>query len=203
MRKKDIVISVVLGVLTAFFWIIVVSHLLKGHGALLAGLFILFPVIFVFGLYVGKWLSRWKPFFEPFSKFVMIGFLNSGIDFAIFNLLIYLTGKASGPDIVLFKSISFIIALINSYAWNKYWVFETRQASEQTREFFSYVVVTVIGFVINVGIVALIANTIEPPLGLSQIGWDNIAAAIATIANLLSNYLGYHFIVFKPKTRHA
>jgi putative flippase GtrA len=129
----------------------------------------------------------------------MIGFLNSGIDFAIFNALIAVTHTETGLAITIFKSISFIVALINSYLWNKYWVFRTNHATKQNQEFLTYIIVTVIGFVLNVGIVTLLINAIAPPLGLSQLAWDNGAAGIATIANLLSNYLGYHFIVFKSK----
>ncbi len=196
MRTKNIGISIGIGLLTATVWFTVFNRLsepLRSKGWLL---FVAVPIIFVFGLYLGKWLSAWKPFFNQFAKFVMVGFLNAGIDFAIFNFFLHYTGIEQGHQIALFKSLSFLAAFINSYFWNKYWVFGAGASQNEGKEFASYLFVTLVGFGINVGITSLIANGIAPQFGTTQIGWDNIAAVIATVGNLVWNFTGYHLVVF-------
>lgn len=202
MYKKDIITSIVIGLFTAFVWMTVFIRfegLMSTYAWLL---FPAFPIIFIFGLYLGKWLSVWKPFFNQFSRFVMVGLLNTGIDFAIFNFLIHYTDIDRGGEISLFKSAAFVAAFINSYFWNKYWVFSAGDTQNKGKEFTSYLLVTLVGFGLNVGITSVIANAIAPQFGVTQIGWDNLAAAMATLANLVWNFSGYRLIVFaKNKTQ--
>jgi putative flippase GtrA len=205
MRTKDITTSIVIGLFTALVWLSVLNRFnetIKNYGWTL---FLVVPLIFIFGLYLGKWLSAWKPFFNQFAKFVMVGFLNAGIDFAIFNFLIHYTGIEQGHQLSLFKSISFMVALVNSYLWNKFWVFSdsANKQKDAGKEFVSYLIVTLIGFGLNVGITSLIANSVAPQFGISQLGWDNVAAMIATLANLVWNFSGYRLIVFAQKKTHA
>jgi putative flippase GtrA len=201
--KKDIWIISLAGFFTGLLWsgiFIRLGTLARFHlGNKIWGLVIVVPVIFVFGLYLGKWLSGWKPFFGRFAKFVAIGFFNAGVDFGVFNLLIYLTGIEKGLTLTLFKSVSFIASFTNSYFWNKYWTFNAGKTSDGKGEFVKYAVVTLIGAAINIGISTLIINLIKPAFGFSQLGWDNMAVVFATIGNLIWNFIGYQLIVFKTK----
>src|SRR3989344_7746926 len=83
-------------------------------------------ITLVFGVGVGiaQWVGRWMPWFFQFSKFVATGFMNAAVDFGILNILIAVFGIAAGAGYILFKSISFITANINSFFWNRAWVFK-------------------------------------------------------------------------------
>ena len=59
-----------------------------------------------------------------FIKFLLVGVLNTGIDFGVLNLLMFSTGITSGFYYPIFKAISFICGVINSYIWNKRWTFQ-------------------------------------------------------------------------------
>jgi putative flippase GtrA len=201
MKTKDVAISIIIGLLTVLFWTPVLVRLVGSHSGELGWLYVLVPIAFVCGWFLGEALANWKAFFRPLSKFAMIGVLNSGIDFWVFNMFISATGVETGPDILAFKSISFVVALVNSYFWNKYWAFKAGGTTKKGKEFLSYVIVTVIGFVLNVGTTFAIVNLTTPHFHLNQVQWDNVAAAIATLSNLLWNYLGYHFIVFEGAHR--
>ena len=201
--KKDIWIISLVGFLTGLLWtgiFIRLGTLARFHlGNAIWSLVVVVPIIFIFGLYLGKWLSHWKPFFDRFAKFVAIGFFNAGVDFGVFNLLIYITKIETGLTLSLFKTISFIFSFTNSYLWNKYWTFNAGQTVHRGGEFVRYTFVTIIGALINIGISTLIINLIKPSFGFSQLGWDNMAVVFATIGNLLWNFIGYQLIVFKTK----
>ena len=206
LNKKDVGIVTIIGIATALVWVPVLTVVAGRPNAPLW--FILgtigVPIVFIFGLLLGKFLSRWKEFWYRFAKYSAVGFLNTGIDFAVFDFLIFATGIQIGGFIALFKGIGFAMGLINSYFWNKYWAFEARNSTgSKVREFVVFSIVTVIGIALNVSITALIANYIHPPFGLSQLAWDNVAAAIATLSNLVWNFVGYHYLVFKFAGRGA
>ena len=203
-QKKDITVTAIVGVFTALIWTGVFIRLGTFNrfnlGNAIWGLVVVAPIIFVFGLYLGQWLSRWKSFFSSFARFVIIGFLNAGVDFGVFNLLIFLTGIEIGWGIALFKTASFLAAFTSSYFWNKYWTFGAGKTANRGAEFIKYTAVTLVGALINIGASFTIINFVTPAFGFSQLGWDNIAVVMATIGNLLWNFIMYNWVVFKTQT---
>lgn len=202
MYRKDIFITILVGILTALVWTGVFIRLgtfeALGFGWAVWGLAVVVPVLYLVGLYLGEWLSRWFLFFRSFVKYVMVGFFNAGIDFAIFNLLMFLSSIEKGPFVSSFKTVSFIVAVINSYFWNKYWAFNAGSYIENKgKEFIKFMVVNIIGALVNIGITSVIIFTIPPKLGFSQLAWNNIAAVIATAIALIWNFIGFRLIVFK------
>jgi len=141
-----------------------------------------------------------KKFIRQFSKFVVIGLINTAIDFGVFNLLIWQTGISKGKWIILLNIIAFTIAVINSYFWNKYWTFRAKEADESgevAKEFSQFIMVTLIGLAINSSIVFVVTTLIQPFFGLSSELWANLAKAAATGFSLIWNFVGYKFFVFK------
>lgn len=169
-----------------------------GFNGVVWALIVVVPVIYLFGLYLGAWLSRRWAFFYSFAKYVMVGFFNAGIDFAVFNFLMFLTNIENGPLISSFKTVSFVVAVTNSYFWNKYWAFEAGTSKEKkTTEFAKFIIVNIVGAFINVGITSAIIFVISPKLGFSQLAWNNIAAVIASAIVIIWNFIGFRLIVFK------
>ncbi|MEA2113326.1 MAG: GtrA family protein [Patescibacteria group bacterium] len=138
-----------------------------------------------------------KKLIIQFSKFVVIGFLNTGIDFAVLNLLMWQTGIYSGKYIILLNAISFSVAVINSYFWNKFWIFRAKESAQTGKEFAQFITITLIGMVINTAIVYSITTLISPMFGLSAEVWANLAKVAATGVSLIWNFTGYKLIVFK------
>lgn len=133
-------------------------------------------------------------------KFVLVGGLNTLIDLGVLNLLIFITGIASGAGYSVFKGISFIVAVINSYFLNKLWTFKSNGVVNKSREFSQFFVVSLIGFGINVGVASLVVNVIGNPFNSSLLSdkiWANIGAIAATFSGMTWNFIGYKFIVFK------
>ena len=136
------------------------------------------------------------PFVPQFIRFFCVGLLNTGIDFAVLDLLIYLTGKSNGIYFPIFKSTSFIIAVTNSYFMNKRWTF---RSSDVTRsgEFLKFFGVNIIGWGINVGVATYVVNCVGAPAGFSPVLWANIGALSAVAFTLIWNFIGMKFFVFK------
>lgn len=129
------------------------------------------------------------------GKFILVGFLNTGIDFGILNLLMWVLGIYSGAWIILLNIIAFSTATINSYFWNKFWTFKAR--GNAGIQFIQFIAVSIIGVLINTIIVFLISTYIAPVFGISQALWVNLAKVFATGISLFWNFTGYKFIVFK------
>ena len=136
------------------------------------------------------------PSLLQFFRFVIVGVINTGIDFGVLNLLIYFSGKSSGFYYPVFKSISFLFAVTNSYFMNKHWTFKASE-SDNAGEFLKFFSVNIIGWVLNVGTASYIVNVIGVPQDISPILWANFGAISATIITLFWNFIGMKFLVFK------
>ena len=130
-------------------------------------------------------------------KFILVGGLNTLIDLGILNVLIFITGIASGLGYSVFKGIYFTAAVINSYFLNKFWTFKAEGAKKGKKEFTQFFIVSLIGFGINVGVASFVVNIIGSQFGTGDKLWANVGAICATFAAMIWNFLGYKFIVFK------
>jgi hypothetical protein len=141
---RDLTLALVVGFLTGALAIPVVINLGIAIKIPLALLPIIVAVLFALGLLVASLVAGRAPSLFEFSKFAIVGVLNSGVDFGILNPLILLTGMASGGAFLGFKSISVTLGVINSYLWNKYWTFQVdvSEAGAARRELLAFTVVT-------------------------------------------------------------
>jgi putative flippase GtrA len=137
--------------------------------------------------------------FQQFIKFCIVGVINTGIDFAVLNLLMWIFGIYKGNWIILLNAISFTAAVANSYLFNKFWTFgeKTTGAGYLTKQFTQFMFVSIIGITINTAIVFTTTTYISPLFGLSTALWANFAKALATGVSMIWNFIGYKFLVFK------
>ena len=97
----------------------------------------------------------------------------------------------------LFKGISFLVATVNSYLWNKHWTFEKKEKAFVPKEYIKFLVIVTIGLLINVIIASLLVNIFSPPFGIEKKFWANLGAFLAIFVSAGWNFLGAKFIVFK------
>lgn len=145
------------------------------------------------------------------SKFIVTGALNTIVDLGALAFLTFLfkqyfqidskdsllaLGTAAITFYSLYKGISFILANINSYYWNKYWTFQ--KVNEKTvKELAQFFTVSILGFIINVVVASYVFGSIIPFVGLNSDQWGLIGAAFGSIAGLAWNFVGYKIWVFK------
>jgi putative flippase GtrA len=146
-------------------------------------------------------LIRKYPFLAQFIKFVMVGLMNTAIDFAVLNLLMWQTGIYEGKWMFLLNAISFTVAVSNSYFWNKYWTFRAKGPAIEPAQMGQFLIVSLIGVAINSSIVYMFTTNITPFFGLGRELWANAAKMLATGLTLIWNFIGYKFIVFNKKNK--
>jgi putative flippase GtrA len=202
-RKSDIMSSLILGEIVAVFLIFISKNLERDiplFDIFIRSkwlIFLLVPALAIIGVYGTFRLGRRRPVLFQFGKFITIGLSNTAIDFGILNLLIFLTEVERGYLYSFFKAISFMVAVTNSYLWNRFWTFESYATNETGKQFFQFLIISGVGFAINVVVASLIVNVIGPMGEISPRVWANIGAFIAILISVFWNFLGYKFIVFK------
>jgi len=196
---RDIVLALIVGFLTGALAIPVVINL--GLGTMLRVPLLALPAIvgalFAIALLTASLIANRVPSLFEFSKFAVVGVLNSGVDFGILNLLMLITGLSSGGAFLAFKSVSVTLGVVNSYLWNKYWTFNTSSSADARREFVAFMVVTLIAVAVNVAGADVIVNVIGAPRGFSARLWANIGAISGAGLTLFTNFFGYKFFVFR------
>ena len=196
MKKIDIIVALVVGELIALLSLGIFKNLEVKTEWLFFVWPIFLPVFCLFCLWLASIIAKKIPVIWQVAKFVLVGVLNTIVDLGILNILILLSGAATGLAYSLFKGVSFLCATVNSYYWNKYWTFEKKK-TKNVKEFLQFFIVSLIGFAINVGVASMVVNLISPQFGLSLKAWANVGAIIATFCAMTWNFLRYKFIVFK------
>ncbi len=196
MKKKDAVISAIIGFFIGVFFFIILKNIgIKIPYSWL--LIIVFPFLSMLGMLVVSLLGKKFLIILQAGKFALTGALNTFIDLGILNILIWISGAASGTLFSVFKAISFLVATINSYFWNKHWTFEKGKNVFAAKEFSKFLIVTAIGLSINVGIASLVVNVIGPQFEISKEIWATVGAFTAILFAWIWNFLSSKFIVFK------
>jgi len=196
MEKKDKIISIIIGFLIGVFFFIILKNIgiEIPHSWLLP---IIFSPLALLGMFIVSLLGKKFLIFLQAGKFLLVGALNTFIDLGILNALMWLSGISSGIWFPVFKGISFLIATLNSYFWNKHWTFEKRKKVFAKKEFSKFLAVTSVGLFLNIGIASLVVNTIGPQFGITKELWATIGALSATLFAWVWNFLSSKFIVFK------
>lgn len=144
-------------------------------------------------------IIRWiiKEFFNiQFMRFILVGFLNTAVDFGILNLLMVIFRVYDGWPFSLFKAISFSCAVTNSYFLNKFWTFQ-KEDKAKIQEFSKFLIISIIALLINVSLSSFLVNKIGPQFNISPILWANLSALITVGVTILINFFGYKYLVFK------
>ncbi len=150
--------------------------------------------------------------FKRFSKFLVVGVTGFVVDFGVFNLLL----RALQFPPVLAQAISFTLAAINNFTWNRYWTYPDSRSKPILRQFGMFFVLSVIGLLIRTPIFALFSgpmvslvetmqyglfsgliNFVTGTLHISieQLGL-NMALAIAVLVVLFWNFFSNRFITY-------
>jgi len=130
-------------------------------------------------------------------RFAVVGVINTAIDLAVLNLLIFTTHRGTtGAYSAIYKGISFIIAVANSYVLNRKWTFAGAKKKKPAHEAAQYFIVSFVGLIVNDFIATAFVHIVPPMFGLINL-WPTVGGLAGTAGGLIWNFLGYRFIVFK------
>ena len=205
MKIKDIVNSIIIGLIISVFTVVMLNTLkteipedYRTYLIYWPLALVVIPLLVVLWVYVSYRLGfRWHALFQ-FGKFIPIGVSNVSIDFGVLSLLVFVSGIQAGALYSVFKAVSFLCAATNSYLWNKFWTFESSETRGMGKQFFKFLIVAGVGFVINVAVASFLVNVIGPLGGISPLLWGTIVAPVASVVIVVFwDFLGYKFLVFK------
>lgn len=116
------------------------------------------------------------------AKFLVVGGINTAIDFGVLFLLVYFGMPASNA-----KLISYPCGVINSYFMNRSWTFKQKQ-KKSVLEVTKFVIVNIVAYGVNAGIFNICISALSIDMF--------IANCIATLFSLVVNFLGNKIFVF-------
>ncbi|MBS1719844.1 MAG: YqeG family HAD IIIA-type phosphatase [Armatimonadetes bacterium] len=118
----------------------------------------------------GEWLEKsftWWPWHEP--------------------------GKQAYPPFILFAAL---VAMYNSFVWNRRWTFEIQSAEDRSRQLVKFYTISIIGLFLNTFITTRLDKIISghPTLSLG------VATVLAALFVAVWNFLGQRFFAFRSKS---
>lgn len=157
------------------------------------------PIASTLGLYFFYSIAKYKHRLGllQLGKYGVIGVLNTFLSAGIYNFFIFATDISSGLAVDLFFIVAFVITVVNSFLWNRFWTFEEKGTSSIGKEAFQFFSVSGIVALINFGILHVIVNVIGTPAGMDSKIWANIGIGLTIITAFFGNFFGYKFFVFK------
>ena len=130
-----------------------------------------------------------------FLRFALVGTIGALVDFATFNLLI----KFLPIDPVFANVVSFSVAVISNFTWNRYWTYPDSRSKSLSRQLTEFAVVNILGVGIRTPIFAFLsiyliniiskqAFLLSVPTVTPEILGNNLALAVAIIFVMFWNF---------------
>lgn len=200
--KKDYYLVSIVGILFGVFSLPILENLniprweltLANGAAIIIG-FLLFAN---FAMWIAGLIGVRSQALFQFAKYGAAGALSAFADLGILNIFSLIFKVYSGPLILIFNSVGFLTGTTNAYFWNKLWVFKKEGEKPNIKEYARFFAITCTGLILNTGIVYLMTSVIGAPAGISEPVWENVSKFSAIIPNVMWNFVGYKFIIFKP-----
>jgi len=134
-----------------------------------------------------------------FLRFAVVGVIGAVVDFGISNLLI----QFFGAPLVLAGTVSFIAAIISNFLWNRYWTYPDSRSKRVSAQIIQFSVVSVMGLVIRVPILAFLEPIVERIFVQSNLHLpgvldatrlaDNFTLAIAVLIVMFWNFFANRY----------
>ncbi len=119
---------------------------------------------------------------ERFMKFAIVGALGAVIDFTLLNLI----RGVLGWDLLWANTVSVSVAMLSNFIWNRLWTFPESRKRKKRTQLPQFVIVNLIGLIINNVIVVGIDSILVPYIGEP---WSyNAAKAVAIGVVLFWNF---------------
>ncbi|MGN7438894.1 MAG: GtrA family protein [Alcanivorax sp.] len=124
-----------------------------------------------------------KSHYKSFSKFTVVGAVNTVIDFGVF----YILHDLCDVVFVVAHICAFFVALTNSFYFNAIWTFKNLKRDQLIKQISSFV---------GIGLMGLVLSTCTIYLA-SQFVWVYFAKILAMAVSFIWNYVGSWLFVFK------
>ncbi|MBU3934927.1 GtrA family protein [Patescibacteria group bacterium] len=160
----------------------------------------LIPILAILFLWLADLASKKFFFVWQLAKHLLIGLLVVLIDLKIFLFLTDLLKTDSSWFLGATKAISFFVSVSTiKFFGNKYWAFEEKKREGLAKQFAVFLILTIVGSIIDVGAFLFLIKFTMPQLGLTSQIWVKISVIVAAAVAAAWNFITYKFIVFKKQ----
>src|SRR5579859_2968437 len=125
--------------------------------------------------------------FGQFSRFSLVGILNTAIDLLVFNLLLWLLPTQDTRLLLLYNALAQCVAALNSFAINKFWTFGNKNPINR-QQIMRFLAVVALCFLCNLPLNWFLTNLFIAS-ALSSPLWMNIAKIIALTGTAALSFL--------------
>ncbi len=127
---------------------------------------------------------------RQFVKFGIVGASSTVINLAV----LYLVLRLLHGHRYISATIAFLVSVGNGYYWNKRWTFKEAQAKAVSTQFTQFVLVNLVGLLLDWLVIYLISTPLEHELHHLQAAWP--ADKIERVAVLAAQLVATGVIVF-------
>lgn len=129
-----------------------------------------------------------------FLRFAIVGVIGAVVDFGVANLLV----KSLHTRLVIAGTVSFILAILSNFTWNRYWTYPDSRSKSLSHQLMQFGMVSLMGLLIRVPVLRFVEPPMEalaaqlglqflPYLDSKTVG-DNITLAIAVLIVMFWNF---------------
>ncbi|WP_077624908.1 GtrA family protein [Sediminibacillus massiliensis] len=137
-------------------------------------------------------------------QFSFIGLLNAGVDIGSLNLFLLIWPTDKPMTLLMYNTISYVLAIINSYFWNTKYTFR-QHANLDFKEIGLFLLQAVAALIVNnavfIGLYELLLYIDIVPL--PNFILHNISKGVAMFLSFSTSFFLLKFIVFKRTKKHS
>lgn len=132
-------------------------------------------------------------------QFSVIGISNALIDIGALNLLLLLFYTDEKGMLILYNTLAYILAVVNSYFWNASITFK-RSAKGSNRQRLYFIIQAIISLGIN-NLVFILSNGLLENFGVPNWLRYNIAKGLAMFLSFVASFFMIKYFVFRKSKK--
>lgn len=128
-----------------------------------------------------------------FLRFAVVGAIGAVVDFGVADILTHFFQV----PLVIAGTISFVCAVISNFLWNRYWTYPDSRSKTIARQFFEFMVVSLVGLGIRIPLLAILEEPMfrivsglpfQLPFFSPRFISDNLTLAVAVVVVMFWNF---------------